>query len=117
MELDSNQKTGQVGLFSLNIGTSSPIIQRRNIGVVNYETGRITLDPINIVSGKTKDNVQIMEISVCPESNDVIGLQDLYLRLDSSTVDMIIDPISSGSDPSGSNYTVTTSYSNGNITR
>ena len=114
---NSNQKTGQVGLFSLNIGTSSPIIQRRNIGVINYETGRITLDPINIVSGKIKDNVQIMEISVCPESNDVIGLQDLYLRLDSSTVDMIIDPISSGSDPSGSNYTVTTSYSNGNITR
>ena len=87
------------------------------MGVINYKTGRITLDPINIVSGKTIDGVQILEISVAPESNDIIGLQDLYLQLDSSTVDMVVDPISSGSDPSGSNYTVTTSYSNGNIIR
>ena len=114
---NSDQKIGQVGLFSLDAGTASPIIQRRNIGIINYETGRITLDPINIVSGKTKDNVQIMEISVSPESNDVIGLQDLYLQLDSSTVDTIVDEISSGIDPSGSNYTISTSYSNRNIVR
>ena len=113
----SDRERGQIGLFSLNSGTSTPVIQRRNVGVINYKTGRITLDPINIVSGKTKDGVQILEISVSPESNDVIGLQDLYLQLDSSTVDMVVDPISSGSDPSGSNYTVTTSYSNGNIIR
>ena len=75
------------------------------------------MDPINIVSGKTKDNVQIMEISVTPESNDIIGLQDLYLQLDSSIVDTVVDEISSGIDPSGSNYTVTTSYSNKNIIR
>ena len=112
-----DRERGQIGLFSLNSGTSTPVIQRRNVGVINYKTGRITLDPINIVSGKTKDGVQILEISVSPESNDVIGLQDLYLQLDSSTVDMVVDPISSGSDPSGSNYTVTTSYSNGNIIR
>jgi len=114
---NSDQKRGQVGLFSIDSGSATPIIQRRNIGIINYETGRITLDPINIVSGKTKDNVQIMEISVSPESNDVIGLQDLYLQLDSSTVDTIVDEISSGIDPSGSNYTISTSYSNRNIVR
>ena len=114
---NSDQKRGQIGLFSIDSGSATPIIQRRNIGVINYETGRITLDPINIVSGKTKDNVQIMEISVSPESNDVIGLQDLYLQLDSSTVDTIVDEISSGIDPSGSNYTISTSYSNRNIVR
>ena len=114
---DIDGKKGQIGLFSLSEGSLTPVIQRRNIGVINYATGRITLDPINIVSGKTKDNVQILEISVAPESNDIIGLQDLYLQLDSSTVDMVVDAISSGSDPSGSNYTITTSYSNGNIIR
>ena len=114
---DSSGERGQINLFSLNSGSSTPVIQRRNIGVINYVTGRITLDPINIISGKTKDNVQIMEISVAPESNDIIGLQDLYLRLDSSVVDTVVDDISSGSDPSGSNYTVTTSYSQGNIIR
>ena len=110
-------KRGQIGLFTLSAGTSSPIIVRRNIGVINYEIGRITLDPINIVSGKTKDNVQVLEISASPESNDVIGLQDLYLQLDSSVVNIIVDEISSGIDPSGSNYTVSTSYANGNIIR
>jgi len=114
---NSDRNKGQIGLFSLNSGSSTPVIQRRNIGVINYTTGRVTLDPINIVSGKTKDSVQILEISATPESNDVIGLQDLYLRLDSSTVDTVVDDISSGIDPSGSNYTVTTSYSNGNIIR
>ena len=114
---DSTAEKGQISLFSLNEGSSTPVIQRRNIGVIDYKKGRITLDPINIVSGKTKDNVDILEISATPESNDIIGLQDLYLQLDSSFVDMVVDEISSGADPSGSTYTVTTSYKNGNIIR
>ena len=114
---NSTAEKGQISLFSLNEGSSTPVIQRRNIGIINYKTGRITLDPINIVSGKTKDNVQILEISATPESNDIIGLQDLYLQLDNSFVDMVVDEISSGADPSGSTYTVTTSYKNGSIIR
>ena len=114
---DSTAEKGQISLFSLNEGSSTPVIQRRNVGVINYKKGRITLDPINIVSGKTKDNVDILEISATPESNDIIGLQDLYLQLDSSVVDMVVDEISSGADPSGSTYTVTTSYKNGSIIR
>ena len=114
---DSTAEKGQISLFSLNEGSSTPVIQRRNVGVINYKKGRITLDPINIVSGKTKDNVDILEISATPESNDIIGLQDLYLQLDSSFVDMVVDEISSGADPSGSTYTVTTSYKNGSIIR
>ena len=115
---NSDKKTGTISLFSLDSsGSNTPTIQRRNIGIINYKTGRITLDPINIVSGKTKDGVQIMEISAIPESNDVIGLQDLYLQLDSSNVEMIVDEISSGIDPSGSNYIVTPSYASGSIVR
>ena len=114
---DSRAEKGQISLFSLDEGSSTPVIQRSNIGTIDYKKGRITLDPINIVSGKTKDNVDILEISATPESNDIIGLQDLYLQLDNSFVDMVVDEISSGSDPSGSTYTVTTSYKNGNIIR
>jgi len=93
------------------------LIERQNVGVVNYETGRITLNPINITSGKTKDAQQILEISTCPFSNDVIGLQDLYLQLDISNVEMIIDEIASGADPSGSTYTVTPSYKDKKLVR
>ncbi len=115
---NTNKKTGTINLFSLDSsGSTTPIIQRKNIGKINYETGKITLDPLNIVSGKTKDGVEIMEISAIPESNDVIGLQDLYLQLDSSNVEMVVDEISSGIDPSGSNYIVTPSYTTGSIVR
>ena len=115
---NTDKKTGTMNLFSLDSsGSNTPIIQRKRVGKVNYKTGRITLDPINIVSGKEKDGVQIMELSTVPESNDVIGLQDLYLQLDSSNVDMIVDEISSGIDPSGSNYVVTPSYTTGSIVR
>jgi len=114
----SDKKTGNLNLFSLpSDNGSTPIIRRRNIGTVDYKKGRITLNPINITSGKEKKGQQILEISACPESNDVIGLQDLYLQLDRSSVEMIVDEISSGLDPSGSNYTVSPSYNPERIVR
>ena len=70
-----------------------------------------------ILEAKTKDAQKILEISVVPESNDVIGLQDLYLQLDTSNVEMIVDEIASGADPSGSTYTVTSSYTDRKIVR
>ena len=115
---NTDKRTGTLGLFSLDApGSTTPMIERSNVGIVNYVTGRITLNPINIVSGKTKDAQQILEISVVPESNDVIGLQDLYLQLDTSNVEMVVDEIASGADPSGSTYTVTSSYTDRKIVR
>ena len=111
-------ETGSLGLFSLDApGSTTPLIERQNVGLVNYTTGRMTLNPINIIAGKTKDAQQILEISVCPFSNDVIGLQDLYLQLDTSNVEMIVDEIASGTDPSGSTYTVTPSYKTKKLVR
>ena len=45
------------------------------------------------------------------------GLQDLYLQLDTSNVEMVVDEIASGADPSGSTYTVTSSYTDRKIVR
>ena len=60
-----------------------------------------------------------IEIGVCPLSNDVVGLQDLYLQLDisSSNFEMVVDEIASGLDPSASNYITSSSYSNGPLVR
>tara|TARA_Y100001973_G_C5200290_1_gene337159 strand:- start:1183 stop:3114 length:1932 start_codon:yes stop_codon:yes gene_type:complete len=115
---NNDKKTGTINMFSLSSedGTT-PIVRRKGIGVIDYKKGRITLNPINIVSGKEKSGQQILEISGFPESNDVIGLQDLYLQLDRSTVEMIVDEISSGLDPSGSNYIVSPSYNTGVLVR
>ena len=66
-----------------------------------------------------KDGQTVIEISACPFSNDVIGLQDLYLQLDisNSNFEMVVDEIASGLDPSGSNYITSSSYANGSLVR
>ena len=79
----------------------------------------LPLNPINVQSGMLKDGQTIIEISACPLSNDVIGLQDLYLQLDinNSNFEMVVDEIASGLDPSGSNYITSSSYANGSLVR
>jgi len=117
---NTNRTTGSLFLFTLpNPNSYSPTIIRRNIGVVNYVSGIITLNPIVTTSGKIKDGQSIIELSVCPKSNDVIGLQDLYLQLDigSSIFEPVVDQIASGADPAGSQYTVSSSYQNGALVR
>jgi hypothetical protein len=117
----SNQTTGSIFLFTLPISTSTiPTIVRRNVGTIDYEQGIININPINITSTEKIINGQsVIQISATPKSNDVIGLQDLYLQLDSSNslFEMVIDEVSSGLDPSASNFIVSSSYTNGNLVR
>ena len=117
---NSDRENGELFLFSVpSVNSTSPTIIKRNVGNINYKKGVLTLNPINILSGKVKDGQTIIEISACPKSNDVIGLQDLYLQLDisNSSFTTIVDEISSGLDPSASNYIVTSSYHNGVLVR
>ena len=117
---NTNRETGSLFLFTVpSPNSTTPTIVKRNIGNINYKKGLITLNPINIQSGKIKDGQAIIEISTTPHSNDVIGLQDLYLQLDisNSNFEMIIDSISSGLDPSASNYIQSSSYANGLLIR
>ena len=117
---NTNRETGSLFLFTLpNTGSTNPTIIKRNVGNINYKKGIITINPINIINGKLKDGQSIVELSACPKSNDVIGLQDLYLQLDisNSTFDTVVDEIASGLDPAASNYIVTSSYHNGNLVR
>ena len=117
---NTNRIDGSLFFFTLpNIGSQTPTIVRRNVGTINYATGVITLNPVNITSAKIKDGVQTLEISASPTSNDVVGLQDLYLQLDTSNsnFETVVDEISSGLDPSASNYVVSSSYANGNLVR
>ena len=117
---NNDRESGELFLFSVpSVNSTSATIIRRNVGSINYKKGILTLNPINILSGKVKDGQTIIEISACPKSNDVIGLQDLYLQLDigQSVFTTIVDEISSGLDPSASNYVVTSSYHNGVLVR
>ena len=118
-QANSDLETGSVFLFKLDSDTQ-PVIVKRNIGTIDYKKGEIKLNPINIISTRVmKNGSPFVEISASPYSNDVIGLQDLYLQLDNSNVvvNMIQDNISSGNDISGSNYKVSSSYASGSLVR
>ena len=86
-------------------------------GVVDYIHGEIILNTINITSTEKSNN--IIEIQAFPESNDILSLKDLYLifAVGDSTINMVKDTITSGEQISGVGYKVTSSYSNGVLTR
>ena len=92
----------------------------KSIGTVDYKKGEILLNTINIT--ETNAINDIVEIQAFPDSNDVIGLKDLYLSFDVSntTINMVKDVIASGEDVSGVVFSrdyYTSSYSNGKLER
>ena len=116
---NSDLLKGVVFLFKLNSPTQ-PVIVKSSVGTIDYVKGEIMLNPLNIISTNvTSGDASYIEVSMAPYSNDVIGLQDLYLQLDSNrtTITMVPDEIASGNDVSGSNYVVTSSYSSSSLTR
>jgi len=113
---DSIGKTGKIRFFTLNNG--SPNFINNNAGTVNYEKGEIILYPITITSATSSVGI---EIEVVPDSNDIIAKENLYIVLDTtsnSLLNLIEDPISSGSNKSGNSYVPPSSFtSNKKYTR
>ena len=96
------------------------VVVIKDAGIVDYKKGEIILNTINISSTTAQNN--IIEVQAYPESNDVVGLKDLYLSFDvsKSTINMFKDVIASGEDVSGIVFTrdyYTSSYSNGDLER
>jgi|TARA_B100000035_G_scaffold250059_1_gene218980 hypothetical protein len=116
---NDDQKTGILQIVKIT-GENTTKIVKSSAGRIDYIKGEIIIDTVNIVSTDKPDN--IIEIEAVPESNDVIGLKDLYLSLDvsKSRINMLRDLISSGDEISGVKFiedSFTSSYSNGSIIR
>lgn len=111
-----DSSTGRIFFFRLD-RTGNPVIVKVNAGSVNYTTGEIIIDTVNITSTIVENN--IIEIQAIPESNDVVGLKDLYVQLSisSSNFEMVNDVISSGDNVAGTRFTSTSSFVNGLFTR
>ena len=126
---DVPNKNAVGGLDGSNMGTLSVVTKNnrgeqrvivKDAGVVDYMKGEVILNTINITSTVSINN--IIEIQAFPESNDVVGLKDLYLSFDvsKSTINTVKDVIASGEDISGVVFTrdyYTSSYSNGDLER
>ena len=109
--------TGVISIVKESTSAGKNIIEVKSAGTVNYTTGEINLNTLNITSTVKENN--IIEIQAYPESNDVIGLKDLYLSFSvaDSKINMIKDTITSGEQISGVGYKTTSSYLNGELKR
>ena len=126
---DVPNKNASGNLDGSNLGTLSVVSKNnkgqqrvliKDAGVVDYMKGEVILNTINITSTVSQNN--IIEIQAFPESNDVVGLKDLYLNFDvsKSTINTTKDVIASGEDVSGVVFQrdyYTSSYSNGDLER
>ena len=112
-------KTGIVSIFKIDANGDAVVVSN-NVGTVDYVKGEIIFGPLTIT--KTEVTGNVIEIQAFPESNDVVGLRDLYISLSvpKSTINMVRDVIASGDEISGTRFVndfYTSSYSNGSLIR
>jgi hypothetical protein len=118
---NDDMKTGVISVVKPSEKLEDPpIVVIPSAGIVDYEKGEIIINTIYFVSTEKPNN--IIEIQAYPDSNDVIGLKDLYLVFDmsKSQINMVKDVIASGDDISGvvfSKDSFRSSYSNGSLQR
>ena len=114
---NSDGRTGVLSIVKPIQETGENRVVIKSAGLVDYVKGEVILTTVLITDTVLADD--IIEVQAFPESNDVVGLKDLYLEFDvsKSTINMIKDTISSGEKISGVGFKVTCSYSNGELTR
>ena len=117
---DVPDATGDMGILSVvkeSPETNEFTVVVKSAGTIDYKKGEIIVNTLNITSTVAAND--IVEIQACPDSNDVIGLKDLYLSfsVSDSTINMVKDTISSGEQISGVGYKTTSSYLNGSLKR
>ena len=83
-------------------------------GTINYETGQITLNSLNIA---TIENIRgaastVIELTLKPNSNDIIPVRDQIVEIDlaNSLVTVEPDTFIGGSSDAGIGYSTATSY-------
>ena len=116
---NADLKTGIISLVEIS-KDGTIFVVAKSAGTVDYIKGEVILNTVNITS--TLNDSEIIEVQAIPESNDVVGLKELYLNLSlsKSKINMVRDVISSGDEITGTTFIkdfYTSSYSNGQLIR
>ena len=116
-DVPKTDTTGTISIVKDSSEDGNYEVVVKSAGTVDYDKGEIMINTINITSTSEPNN--IIEIQAVPDSNDVIGLSDLYLdfAVSKSTINMVKDTITSGEQISGIGYKSTSSYLNGELKR
>jgi hypothetical protein len=103
---------GNVRVYYLVSGIKT--VQNATQGTIDYSTGQVTLNSLNVASisnirGSATSNI---EVTVSPNSNDVVPVRDQILEIDvsNSIINVNEDTFVGGSSEAGVGYTTTSSY-------
>ena len=103
---------GNVRLYYMSSGVKSYLNSTQ--GTIDYSTGALTLNSMNIVSiSNIRGAVStVIELTVTPSSNDVVPVRDQIIEMDiaNSKITVTADSFVGGSAEAGVGYTTTSSY-------
>ena len=105
MDDDGN---GNLRAYTL-VGGTTRTYRDTNIGTINYTTGTLTLDSINITSSTNTGGIIV---TVTPASNDIVPVRNQLLEIDLQELKVTgqNDVIESGGSSAGTGYTTSSSY-------
>ena len=105
MDDDGN---GNLRAYTL-VGGTTRTYRDTNIGTINYTTGTLTLDSINITSSTNTGGIIV---TVTPASNDIVPVRNQLLEIDLQELKVTgqNDTIESGGSSAGTGYTTSSSY-------
>ena len=103
---------GNVRVYYLVSGIKT--VQNATQGTINYATGQITINSLDIASiSNIRGSVStVIEVTASPLSNDVVPVRDQILEIDvsNSIVNVSEDTFIGGSSEAGVGYTTSSSY-------
>jgi hypothetical protein len=99
---------GYIQRFSLTGGTTKNYVDLA-AGTINYTTGTVVLDPIEITGTENSDGT--ITIIAKPESNDIVPVRNQLVEIDftNTSITAEVDTITSGGSTAGTNYTTASS--------
>ena len=104
---------GNVRRYSLS--GSVRVYANETQGTINYTTGQITLNSLNVASIENIDGAvsTVIQLTVTPNSNDIIPVRNQIMEIDIAKSSIVVeaDTFVGGSSDAGVGYTTNSSYS------
>ena len=99
---------GNLRAYSLSGGTTKTYLDT-NIGSVNYSTGVVTINSLNITSSTETAGVTV---TAQPSSNDIVPVRNQLIEIDFANANITgqNDTIESGGSSAGTDYATSSSY-------
>ena len=100
---------GNIRSYYLEEGSSTKVYVNSTQGQIDYATGKIIVDQLNITSTVLDENQ--VKIFVTLNSNDIVSVRNVLLEINESdiTVNTIVDKIATGESSAGVDYQTSSS--------